>query len=115
MGGTVSIEGARGAVESYQVVLRGTLSGIDATPSDLSDGTGHSIQAGYVSLFRESFIDFTTVSTMGGTKPAPKNSPTNDGLVPDHLIPFHDPYTGAALGAPFNVAAGKNQPVWIDV
>jgi Domain of unknown function (DUF4091)/Family of unknown function (DUF6067) len=115
MGGTVTIEGARGAVESYQIVLRGALSGIDAVPSDLSDGAGHSIQAGYVSLFREAFIDFTNVSTMGGTKPAPASSPSRDGLVPDALIPFHDPYTGAALGAPFNVAAGKNQPIWVDV
>jgi hypothetical protein len=114
-GGTIAIEGARGATESYQVVLRGALTGVDATISDLSDGAGHTIAAGNVLLFREAFIDFTSVTTMGGTKPAPKSSPTNDGLVPDALIPFHDPYTGAALGAPFDVAASKNQPVWVDV
>jgi len=114
-GGTIAIEGARGATESYQVVLRGALSGVDAKMSDLSDGAGHTIPAGNVLLFRQAFIDFTSVTTTGGTQPAPKSSPTNDGLVPDALIPFHDPYTGATLGAPFDVAANKNQPVWVDV
>src|SRR5262249_48967131 len=38
-----------------------------------------------------------------------------DGQVPDPLLPLHDPYTGNALGAPFDVASGKNQPLWLDV
>lgn len=116
MGGKVTIEGARGATESYQIVLRGALSGVTGTPSDLSDGAGHTIAASSVLLFRETFIDFTSTATvLGGTKRAPMNSPTNDPNVPDALIPFNDPYTGAGLGAPFDVAAGKNQPLWVDV
>jgi hypothetical protein len=114
-GGTIALEGARGATESYQLVLRGALKGVDATPSDLGDGAGHTIAAGNVLLFREAYVDFTGSKVLGGTKPAPGSSPSNDGLVPDALVPFHDPYTGATLGAPFDVAAGKNQPVWIDV
>jgi hypothetical protein len=50
-----------------------------------------------------------------GTLPAPQESPTLDGRVPDPLIPMRDPYTGNLLGAPFTVAAGTNQPVWVDV
>jgi hypothetical protein len=114
-GGTVSIDGARGATESYQIVLRGALTGVDGSASDLGDGAGHTIPATSVQLFRQTFIDFTGISVMGGTKPAPSSSPTRDGLVPDALIPLHDPYTGAALGAPFDVAAAKNQPLWLDV
>jgi hypothetical protein len=115
MGGTVPIEGARGATESYQIVLRGALSGVQGTPSDLSDGAGHTIPAASVLLFRQTFIDFTGISVLGGTKRAPGSSPTNDGQVPDPLIPFKDPYTGAGLGDGFDVAAGKNQPIWLDV
>jgi hypothetical protein len=114
-GGTVAIEGARGAYESYQVVLRGALTGVDGMATDLSDGAGHTIPGGSVQLFREHFIDFTGVNVLGGTKPVPANSPTSDGMIPDPLIPLHDPYTGDALGAPFDVAAGKNQPIWVDV
>jgi hypothetical protein len=115
MGGTVAIEGARGATESYQIVLRGALTGVTAAPSDLSDGAGHTIPASSVLLFRQTFIDFTGISVLGGTRRAPGSSPTSDGLVPDALIPFKDPYTGAGLGDGFDVAATKNQPIWVDV
>jgi hypothetical protein len=117
-GGTVSIEGARGATESHQVVLRtpaGDLIGVDAMPSDLTDGAGDVIAAGNVFVFREFFTDFSGINVLGGTLPAPANSPTNDGMVPDALVPLHDPYTGDPLGAGFDVPAGKNQPLWIDV
>jgi hypothetical protein len=115
MGGTMAIEGARGATESYQIVLRGALSGVDATPTALTDGMGDTIPAGNVQLFREAFTNFAGITVMGGTVPAPAKSPTSDGMVPDALIPLHDPYTGDSLGAPFDVAAGKNQPLWVDV
>src|SRR6185503_6691301 len=75
-GGTVSIEGARGATESFQIVLRGALAGVDGNATELSDGAGHTIPATSVQLFRQTFIDFTGISVMGGTKPAPASSPT---------------------------------------
>jgi glycosyl hydrolase family 123 len=114
-GGTLAIEGARGATESYQIVLRGSLTGVDATASVLVDGMGDMIPSANVKVFREGFTNFTGISTMGGVLPAPAKSPTGDGLVPDVLIPLHDPYTGNPAGAPFDVAASTNQPLWIDV
>ncbi|KAI8617875.1 hypothetical protein BC830DRAFT_1079593 [Chytriomyces sp. MP71] len=38
-----------------------------------------------------------------------------DPFVPDPLIPFNDPYTHAPVGAPFDVPAGSNQPIWVDI
>jgi hypothetical protein len=86
--------------------------------SDLSDGAGHTIAATNTTFFREAFIDFTGVAeSEPGNKPVPANSPTGDPNIPDPLIPFTDPYTTTArpVGAPFNVAANRNQPVWMDL
>ena len=118
-GNAVSLEGARGAYESYQVVVtaEAALSGVNLAAGSLSDGSGHTIPAANLVFFREAFIDFTgVVENEPGNQPAPGSSPTHDPNVPDPLIPFFDPYTpGRAVGAPFAVAAGRNQPVWLDV
>jgi hypothetical protein len=116
---TIVLEGALGSYESYQVVVSAStaLTGVNASASDLTDSAGHRILSSNLTFFREAFIDFTgVVENEPGNQPAPKNSPTGDNRVPDPLIPFMDPYTpGRAVGAPFNVAAGQNQPVWLDV
>lgn len=112
------LEGARGSWEAGQIVVRaegGSLAGVGMTASDLLDGAGHVIGAANLTFFREAFIDFTGVDAAGGNLPVPGSSPTGDGRVPDPLIPFTDPYGGTPLGAPFGVAAGQNQPVWVDV
>jgi len=118
-GTAINLEGARGATESYQIIVSTStaLSGVNAAASDLSDGAGHSIPSANLTFFREAFIDYTgVVENEPGNRPAPQSSPTNDPRVPDPLIPFIDPYTpGRAVGAPFNVAAELNQPVWLDV
>ncbi|MBI4514818.1 MAG: DUF4091 domain-containing protein [Deltaproteobacteria bacterium] len=118
-GGTsIALEGARGSYEAYQIVVRadgGTVAGVDFAATDLSDGSGHIIAASSITFFREAFIDFTGVGDDGGTLPVPDNSPTGDGRIPDPLIPLRDPYSGSPAGAPFAVAAGLNQPVWMDL
>ncbi len=113
------MEGARGATEAYQVVVTASgaaLSGVNLSASTLSDGSGHTIAAGSVTFYRQVFIDFTGVGVSEhGNREVPQESPTGDGRLPDALIPFIDPYSGAALGAPFDVQNGLNQPVWVDV
>jgi hypothetical protein len=116
---TIVMEGARGSYESYQIIVtaNAALTGVNLTAGVLSDGLGHQILASNLTFFREAFIDYTgAVENEPGNLPVPKNSPTGDGRIPDPLIPFIDPYTpGRAVGAPFNVSAGLNQPVWLDV
>lgn len=115
----VVVEGAQGASEAYQVIVRavgGPLSGVNLEASALSDGHGHTIPAASVVFFRQVFIDFTGVEVSEeGNLPVPENSPSGDAHLPDALLPFTNPYSGAPLGAPFSVAAGLNQPIWLDV
>ena len=115
---SIAIEGARDSYEAAQIVVRasdGALSGVNMAAGPLTDGAGHTIKASNITFFKEYFIDFNGVSADGGNKPVPANSPTHDGRIPDPLIPFVDPYTGAKAGVPFDVAKGLNQPVWVDV
>lgn len=118
-GQSIALEGARGASEAYQVIVTasgGTLTKVNLAAGSLSDGQGHTIPAASLVFFRQVFIDFTGVAvTEKGNLPVPQNSPTGDGRLPDALIPFVNPYSGLALGAPFTVTSGLNQPIWLDV
>ena len=117
-GRRVIVEGPRAAYESYQVVVHARSErheDVNFMASDLSDGRGHTLRASNITFFREWFVDFDGVNAENGNKPVPRDSPTRDTRVADPLIPFIDPYTGKALGAPFGVDAGMNRPVWVDV
>ncbi|HWE60437.1 MAG TPA: glycoside hydrolase domain-containing protein, partial [Chloroflexota bacterium] len=117
-GTSATMEGAKGAYEAYQIIVHAgasALSGVQMMAGALSDGNGHSIAASNVTFFLETMINFTGVSAIDGSQPAPAQSPTHDGRVPDPLVPFIDPYTGNPAAAPFIVSANTNQPVWMDV
>jgi hypothetical protein len=110
---TASIKAARHEYEAFQVVIRApdetALQNVMVTVSDLV-GPGV-IPAGRVALYREHYVQVT--------RPSP-GSPYKPGTWPDALIPFAHPETRQALGgrfpaAPFPVAAGRNQPVWVEV
>jgi hypothetical protein len=119
-GTAIAIEGARNAYEAAQIVVTASgepLTGVNLTASDLSDGAGHTLSAAHITFFRQAFIDFTGVAVAEhGNQEVPDESPTNDPRLPDPLIPFTDPYTTThrPVGAPFDVTAGQNQPVWVD-
>jgi Domain of unknown function (DUF4091) len=107
----VTASGARGESVSFQIVVsatKGALSKVDVAVSDLSDGHGHTIAAASsIELFREFYLDLTQPSgATGHTGEYP------DGLVPMGLDPY---YHEQRNGAPFSVATGKNQAVWVDV
>lgn len=116
---TITLEGALGSYEAYQIIVsaKAALSGVNFSAGSLSDGAGHTLAASNLTFFRQAFIDYAgTSENEPGNQPVPANSPTHDSRIPDPLIPFIDPYTpGRAVGAPFNVGAGLNQPVWLDV
>jgi len=119
-GTAIVLEGARRSYEAAQIIVRAggsALSGVNMTAGPLSDGAGHTIAASNITFFRQAFTDFTGVSeSEPGNAPVPENSPTGDPNIPDPLIPFTDPYTTTTrwVGAPFSVAASRNQPVWVD-
>lgn len=109
-----------GASAAAQIIVTAhtALTGVTMSASPLIDGAGHIISADHISFFREASIDFANISvTAHGNLEVPQHSPSGDSRIPDPLIPFLDPYTtpARAVGAPFNVAAGLNQPVWVDV
>jgi hypothetical protein len=115
---TVHLAGPRRSVQSFQIVVRGEggpLSGVTVSPGALDDDAGHELPASGVVVFRETFIDFSDISTQGGTLPVPENSPSGDGRIPDPLVPLVDPYTGDDAGQPFDVPDGNNQPLFVDV
>ena len=117
-GTAATMEGAQGAYEAYQVIVHAgstALSGVNVTAGALSDGHGHTIPASSITFYLEYMINFTGVSAINGSQPAPAQSPTGDGRVPDPLVPLVDPYTNTPAAAPFAVPANTNQPVWMDV
>lgn len=82
------------------------LTGCDVIVSPLS-GPGDDIEQ--IELYRETYVYVA--------KPSYKpHSPDVIGYWPDGMIPFVDAYYGQARnGAPFDVEAGWNQPIWIDI
>lgn len=116
----VVLAGPRNSYQSSQIVVtsdsEGGLLGVTAEASDLLDEQGNRIDASYVTLFREYFIDFEDATeATGGSKPVPESSATKDTRVPDPLIPLVSPLDGSALGQPFDVPKESNQPLWLDV
>jgi hypothetical protein len=116
------IHAAGGEYESFQLVVQGPpggLTGGNVTLSALAGPSGATIAASDVALFREQYVTVTSSSPDWGGS----NRPLGAGDYADGLIPFVDPSTGKSLygstasvvAAPFSVAAGENQPIWIDV
>lgn len=114
--GPAAFAAARNESEGFQVVVHGGdtgLSGVDASIGELRDAAGHGIGADRVRLYREDFVTVTLPSFLGGVLLNPRAV----GEYPDPLIPFQDPYDPAhpPLGAPFDVPAGRAQPIWVTV
>jgi hypothetical protein len=119
-GEKVSLSSARDGYESFQIVVNGAsngLSNVDVKISDLEGPGGQVIPRTNFTLYREKYVYVSSSSpNWGGT-----NKPLGIGWYPDALIPFTDPETGKPLSGatltavPFNVKAGNNQPIWVDL
>ncbi|MEY4520467.1 MAG: hypothetical protein RLZZ499_3067 [Cyanobacteriota bacterium] len=116
----VQLRAAKGEYEAFQIVLQappGNLSNINVTVSDLSGSNGALISKSNITLYREHYIKLDRPSYSGWSA----NPTKGQGWYADGLIPFADPDTGkdiqhAELDAvPFNLAAGTNQPIWVDI
>src|SRR5688500_12797609 len=117
---TADISAARGEYESFQLVARapfGGLSNVNVSISDLQGPDGQIIPQTAFTLYREHYVYVSQSSPDWGGANRPKGA----GWYPDGLIPFDHPIsglplTGAILDAvPFSLAAGRNQPVWVDL
>jgi hypothetical protein len=117
-GAAADLFAARGEYESFQIVVRassGALTNVNVTVTDLT-GPG-TIAKTNLALFREQYVYVSSSSPDWRGS----NRPLGPGWYADGLIPFVDPSTGQApsggslRAVPFSVAAGQNQPVWVDV
>lgn len=110
------IYAARGETEAFQVVVSapgGGLTNVNVEASDLAGPGGSTIPSAKVALYRERYVDVIRGSPVAAGQ---SNVPLGPGRYPDGLVPFRTP-AGAAnpSAAPFAVAAGADQPIWIDV
>ncbi|MFQ6092677.1 MAG: glycoside hydrolase domain-containing protein [bacterium] len=108
---SVAIKSARNEHESFQLVITadsGGLFEVDVEASDLI-GPG-TIPEENITLYREAYYDATDPpGYVGSGLGVP-------GVYPDALIPFVDPDdNNHQVGAPFNIQAGENQPIWVKV
>ncbi len=108
----IALYAAQGETESFQIIVRaptGGLTNVNVVAPDIGGPT--------VTLYREHYVYLTHNSDYSSYE----NKPEGPGWYPDGLIPFVNPDTsqplsGAALDAvPFNLADGRNQPIWVDV
>ncbi len=115
----ICIFAARGEYESFQVIVTAkekSLTQVNLTISDLEGP--QKISNSNFTLYREHYIEVKKSSPIWR---GPPNLPLGVGWYPDGLIPFVDPQTrqdiqGAKYDAvPFDLAAGRNQPLWVDL
>jgi hypothetical protein len=106
---TAVLKAAKNEFEAFQLIVSAdpfALSGVNVVVSDLDDGRGNTIPSESIMIYKEAYINVTTVSTIQG----------RTGLWPDALIPKKDEYAGEVRNAfPFSVALHHHQPVWIEI
>lgn len=106
---SATLKAAKNEFESFQLIVTadgGNLNGVDVNVSNLIDTRGNSISSNSIMIYKEAFINITTISDMQGAA----------GPWPDALIPKKDEYVGEVRNAfPLSVTAGQNQPIWIEI
>ena len=101
---SVTLAAARNEYESFQVVVSAlsNLAKLDVTCGDLAGPAGARIPSSAVTLYRVHYVDCQ-----------------GEGWLPDSMVPFVDAKTsrriGGTFGAPFDVAAGTNASVWVEL
>jgi hypothetical protein len=134
-GTTIRLFGARNEIVAFQLIVeaRGTgasdvdihldsLRGPDYLIANRSAGKDPFDYRGrFIELFLEHYVNVTQRSVVGATAAwsAARPLPDSDhlGWIPDALIPFQaTPGTANWIGgAPFDIGAGRNQGVWVDL
>ncbi len=121
----VSVSCARNETESFQVVVTardGTLRGVDASLSVLTNRAGNTLPAESVELYCAVHVPVRMPDPRSAMPP---------GMWADALVPRTNPYTGEPVRGPkwgkagftgerfrgrdFDVWPDQNQPLWVDV
>jgi hypothetical protein len=103
---SAAIAAAKNEFEAFHVVVTGPATGVSMSFSGLSDGNGNTISGRDVVLYREALINILQQSGGDGAT----------GWWPDALVPDVDPIVGEKRNAfPFDVPAGENRTVYVDV
>ncbi len=106
---SASLTAARNEFESFQVVVQTDatpLAGLTVSLLQPLSGSGGTIPADDVTIYREGYYDVVVPSDSEGAK----------GLWPDALIPSVDPWYHEPRNAfPIDIPATTNQAVWVDV
>lgn len=117
----IELYSAKNETYSFQIGIQAPprgLTNVNVANSDLTGPNGAVIGRSNIALFREQYV---SVPAAPAWLYSGSNPPGQPGLYPDGLIPFVDPETGRVpeggtlRAVPFNVAAGNNQPIWVDV
>ncbi|MGF1591434.1 MAG: glycoside hydrolase domain-containing protein [Pleurocapsa sp.] len=117
---SIQLMAAKGEYEAFQIVIQAppeNLNNVNVVVSDLKNSAGAVIGSENITLYREHYIKLDRPSYQRWSA----NPTRGKGWYADGLIPFVDPDTGneiegAELDAvPFNLAAGVNQPIWVDI
>src|ERR1700732_959893 len=113
---TAGLFAARGEYEPFQVVVRAPVGGLrNATfwIGDLKGPHGHVITRSNLTVYREHYVHVEHGS------PVPKNMarpPLGPGWYAEALIPEVNDTANRRLRAfPFDLEAGRNQPIWVDI
>ncbi len=103
------LKACRNEYEPFQLVVsatNGELRNVRVEVGELVAENGDRIGQENIKLFREWYINCGVPSDEWGKR----------GRWPDALIPFVNPYIPSqAVGVPFDVPSGQNQPVWIRI
>ena len=106
---SVELWAARNEFEPFQIVLRAEgqdFTGVDIEVTDLAGLKGTIPAKANITIYFETYINLKVPSSIEGAA----------GDWPDPLVPRIDRYTGEKRNAfPLRLAAGRNQPVWVDV
>jgi hypothetical protein len=108
------LSAGRGEYEAFQIVVhasRGGLTRLDAVASDLVGRSGSTIPAANVALFLERYVNVP----MSSHAPPSGNRPGPSGVYPDPLVPLATPSGRNPTTTGMAVAAGENQPLWVEV
>jgi hypothetical protein len=128
-GKKISLFGGRNEIVAFQLMLEGSEAGaknVDVKLRELK-GKGFVIsnakaaqndpfdyRGKMIEMFTEHYVEVTQRTQPGWFyHPNAKPSDYYLGWVPDPLIPFEAP--SGKGGVPFNIPAGKNQAVWVDI
>src|SRR3989344_1106593 len=118
---SITLYSAKNEYEPFQIVVKAPtgngLTNVNISISNLTGPNGVLISSDNLILYRELYLNVTQGSKhySGET-----NAPLGPGWYPDALIPFKNPANGSDLtgqldAVPFSLAAGENQPVWVDI